>query len=106
MYPRKWCIHTYFSTFFFVRLVVGILLNERKGFCRARFDRALEGLGVAGITLVQTSTTNGIRYATYLIVPDAGSSLGVISTPFSTTFEISNTASDIAADIQTDASAR
>lgn len=44
--------------------------------------------------------------ATYLIVPDEGSISGVISTPFSTTLEISNTASDIAADIQTDASAR
>jgi hypothetical protein len=46
-----------------------------------------------------------MRWATYLTVPDVGSSIGVISTPFSTTFEISNTASDIAADIQTDASA-
>jgi hypothetical protein len=43
---------------------------------------------------------------TYLIVPDTGSTSGVISVPFSTVFEILNTASDIAMDNQTEASAR
>jgi hypothetical protein len=38
----------YFSKFFFVRLVVGILLNEPGGIFRARFNRALERLGMAG----------------------------------------------------------
>lgn len=52
------------------------------------------------------STHQTITSVTYLIVPDEGSTSGVISTPFSTTLEISNTASDIAVDIQTDASAR
>ena len=56
--------------------------------------------------MFQSSTAGPMRYGTYLIVPDEGSTSGVISTPFSTVFEISNTASDMAADIQTDASAR
>ena len=56
--------------------------------------------------MFQSSTAGPMRYGTYLIVPDEGSTSGVISTPFSIVFEISNTASDMAADIQTDASAR
>jgi len=76
---------------------------------RAFAERGLiehsKGFGWLGVH-VQTSTADKIKYATYLIVPDEGSTSGVISIPFSTTFEMSNVASDIAADIQTDASAR
>jgi hypothetical protein len=36
-----------FSRFIFVPLVVGILLDECKGVCRARLNRALEGFWVA-----------------------------------------------------------
>lgn len=42
----------------------------------------------------------------YLIVPDVGSISGMTSTPFSTTLDTSNTASDIAVDNHTEASAR
>jgi len=61
---------------------------------------------VAESVNIWTGTPGAIRYATYLSVPEVGSNSGMISTPFSTTFEILNTASDMAADIQTDASAR
>jgi len=65
-----------------------------------------KGLGWLEKDMFQSSTAGPMRYGTYLIVPDEGSTSGVISTPFSIVFEISNTASDMAADIQTDASAR
>jgi len=87
-------------------LVVNILLNERNGFCRTRLNRALEGFWMTRSTSIKTSTADAIRCTTYQTEPDVWSTLGVISTPFSTTLEISNTASDIAADIQTEASAR
>jgi hypothetical protein len=90
----------------FVPLVVGILLNKCNCFCRASPNRALEGLGVAVSVSIQTKTLKTIRWATYLIVSDEGSTSGVISTPFSTTLEMLNTANDIAADIQMEASAR
>jgi len=95
-----------FSRFALLRLVVSILLNEPNGFCRARLDRALERLGMAWSVYVQTSTGDAIGYATYLTRPEEGSTSGVISTPFSTTLEISNTASDMVIDIQMDASAK
>jgi hypothetical protein len=84
---------------------LSIFLDKRKGLCGAGLDGALERLGMAERASVQT-TPQTITSVTYLIVPDEGSISGVISTPFSTTLEISNTASDIAVDIQTDASAR
>jgi hypothetical protein len=92
--------------FIFVHLVVGIFLNERNSFRRARLNRALEWLWVAESVDIWISTTGAIKCATYLIVPEVGSNSGMISTPFSTTFEMLNTASDMATDIQTDASAR
>jgi hypothetical protein len=90
----------------FVPLIIGILLNEHNGFCRARLNGALEGFGMAGSTSIKTSTADAIRRTTHLMVPDVWSTSGVISTPFSTTLEISNTASDITVDNQTEASAR
>jgi phosphotransferase system glucose/maltose/N-acetylglucosamine-specific IIC component len=90
----------------FVPLIVHILLNERNGFCRARLNRALKGFGMTRSTPIKTSTANAIGCTAYLIVPVVGSTSGVISTPFSTALEMSNTASDITADIQTEASAR
>jgi hypothetical protein len=96
----------YHYTFISVRLVIDILLNKCNGFCRARLNRTLVELWVTESVYVHTSTTDAIRYVTYLIKPDVESSSGVISIPFSTTFEILNTASDMAVDIQTDASAR
>jgi hypothetical protein len=108
MYSGERRIQEHFPRFLFisVRLVVGILLNECKGFCRARLNGTLEGFGVAANAHVQTSTVGVIRSATYLIVPDEGLTSGVISTPFSTTLEMSNAASDMAVDIQAEASAR
>jgi len=65
----------------------------------------LKGFRWLGV-YIHTNRMGETRYATYLIVPDEGSISGVILIPFSTTFDISNAASDIAVDIQTDASAR
>jgi hypothetical protein len=64
----------------------------------------LKGLGWLGVR-IQTSTANAIGCTTYLIAPDEEFTSGVCSTPFSTILEISNTASDITVDSQTEASA-
>jgi len=86
--------------------VVGIFLNECNSFLRATLNRALKWFWVAESVDIWISTTGAIRCGTYLIVPVVESNSGIISTPFSTTFEMLNTASDMATDIQTDASAR
>jgi len=92
--------------YIFVYSVVGIFLNECNSFRRARLNRALEWLWVAKSVDIWISAMGAMGCATYLIVPEVESNSGVISAPFSTTFEILNTASDMATDIQTDASAR
>jgi hypothetical protein len=85
------------------RLVVNILLNERDGFRRAGLNRTPEGFRVAGC--LSKLAPDVIRFVTYLlvIVPDEA---WVISISFPTTLEISNTASDSAVGIHTEASAR
>jgi hypothetical protein len=101
----KIATHNKYIIFHLRTLVIGILFNECDGFRRARLNGTFEGFGMARRVCIR-SAPDMIRYVTYLIVPDDGSTSGVISIPFSMTFDISNTASDIAMDNQAEASAR
>lgn len=87
-----------------LKSIVRVLLDELQSFCGTRLNGAFERFGVAAENLHIVATAD-TRVA-YLMVPLEGSTSGVISTPFSTTFDTLKAANDIAADSHTEASAR
>lgn len=84
---------------------IRILLDKFKRSRGSWLDRALKWLWVAG-TYVSLQLTEGNHTTAfpgaYLILWDDGSTSGVISTPFTTAFEMLKTANDATAESQRD----
>lgn len=87
----------------YIKLVHRVFLDQFQRFRRTRFDGALERLGVTATPL---DRHRGQTTLPHLMVPDDGSISGVTSTPFSIILDTSKTATDMATESHTDASAR